>query len=250
MNLFVNAWQAMPHGGDLSIQTANVTATAEDLKADKLEAGRYVRISVADTGVGMDNVTRQRIFEPFFTTKEMGRGTGLGLASAYGIVKNHKGFITVCSKKNEGTRFEVHLPASDKQVEADEKKFGNLTGGSSTILLVDDEKMIIDVGRQMLEKLGYSVITAQSGEKAHEIYRENFDKIDVVILDMIMPDMDGGEVYAKLKDLQADIKVLLSSGYSIEGRASEILMHGCSGFIQKPFNLQTLSTKIRELTEG
>jgi PAS domain S-box-containing protein len=249
LNLYVNAWQAMPGGGELYLQTENVTLDEDFAKPFTVEAGKYVKISVTDTGVGMDDATRQRIFEPFFTTKEMGRGTGLGLASAYGIIKNHGGFINVYSEKGVGTTFNIYLPASEKEVIEDKMLSDEVLKGTETILLVDDEEMVADAGGQLLEEIGYSVLIARSGKEAIEIYEKNRDQIGLVILDMIMPVMGGGETYDRLKEANPDIKVLLSSGYSINGEASEILDRGCSGFIQKPFNVKELSQKIRGILD-
>jgi len=250
LNLYVNAWQAMPGGGDLYIQTENFIFNENYIKSFQVEPGKYVKISITDTGVGMDKETRERIFEPFFTTKEMGRGTGLGLASAYGIIKNHGGFINVYSEKGEGTTFNIYLPASEKEVikeKAAEKD--DVLMGTETILLVDDEKIIIDVSVEILKELGYKVLLAESGDEAIEVYKGNKDKIDMVMLDMIMPGMGGGETYDMLKRINPNIKVVLSSGYSINGQAEEILERGCNGFIQKPFNIKYLSQKIREILD-
>jgi CheY-like chemotaxis protein len=239
----------MPDGGDLYIQTENVIIDKDYIKPYKVEPGKYVKISITDTGVGMDESTLQRIFDPFFTTREMGRGTGLGLASAYGIIKNHNGFIDVDSEIGKGTTFSIHLPASEKEVVEDVELHEELFRGTETLLLVDDEDMIVDVGCEIIKKLGYKSLTAKSGEEAIEIYEKNRDKIDMVILDMIMPEMGGGETYNRLKEINPDIKVLLSSGYSINGLATEILDRGCNGFIQKPFKLVDLSKKIRTILD-
>jgi CheY-like chemotaxis protein len=204
---------------------------------------------VTDNGVGMDEATRQRIFEPFYTTKAMEKGTGLGLASTYGIIKNHDGIINVYSEKGEGTTFDIYLPASDKRVSGGKKPTGEIIEGSEMILLVDDEDMILTVGEQILDRLGYKVIIAKGGEEAIELYKVNQEKIDMVILDMIMPDVDGKMAYEKLREINPDIKVLLSSGYSITGQAQEILDKGCNGFIQKPFNLKDLSLKLRDILD-
>jgi PAS domain S-box-containing protein len=249
LNIYINAWHAMPGGGDLYIQTENVIIDKDYIKPYQVEPGKYVKISITDTGVGMDKATQQRIFDPFFTTKEMGRGTGLGLASAYGIIKNHNGFIDVFSKRGEGTTFNIYLPASEKEAVKEEEVNEELFRGTETLLLVDDEDMIIDVGCGIIEKLGYKSLTAKSGKEAIGVYKKNHDKIDMVILDMIMPDMGGGKTYDKLKEINPDIKVLLSSGYSINGQATEILDRGCNGFIQKPFNMADLSKKIREILD-
>jgi two-component system cell cycle sensor histidine kinase/response regulator CckA len=248
LNLYVNAWQAMPGLGQLYLETENIVLDDYYVKPYEVTPGRYVRLSITDTGVGMDKATQRRIFEPFFTTKEMGRGTGLGLASVYGIIKNHGGYINVYSEKNEGTTFRIYLPASEKTVsETTEIPEKEVFKGSETLLLVDDEDIIIEVGKQMLNALGYEVLLAKNGNEAIDIYTKKQDGIDMVILDMIMPDMEGGETYDRLKEINPDIKVLLSSGYSINEKASAILERGCSGFIQKPFDLGKLSRKIREI---
>jgi PAS domain S-box-containing protein len=250
LNLFVNAWQAMPGGGDLHLVSEDVELDDSYEMPYKVEPGRYVKLSVVDTGVGMDQSTQERIFEPFFTTKEMGRGTGLGLASAYGIIKNHGGHINVYSEKGRGTTFNIYLPASDKAVEKEAQKPRELRKGNETILLVDDEDITVEVGEEILVELGYKVITARNGLEALAAYQDNADRIDMVILDMIMPDMGGGKTYDELKKINPGIKVLLSSGYSISGEASEILARGCNDFIQKPFNMKQLSQKMRGILDA
>ena len=250
LNLYVNAWQAMPGGGDLYLKTENVTINRTDVKPFSIEPGRYVKISVTDTGVGMDKKTREKIFEPFFTTKEMGRGTGLGLASAYGIIKNHGGFINVYSEKGHGATFNIYLPASEKEVIEEKKPAGETVSGTETVLFVDDEDMIIELAEELFEGLGYKVLTAGSGREAIETYEKNKERIDMVLLDMVMPDMGGDETYDKLKKINPDIKVLLASGYSMNGQATEIMDRGCSGFIQKPFKMRELSQKLREILDG
>ena len=249
LNLYVNAWQAMPEGGDLYLATENVTLDKSYVKPFSIEHGRYVKISVTDTGVGMDKATQKKIFDPFFTTKEMGRGTGLGLASSYGIIKNHGGFINVYSEKGHGTTFNIYLPSSEKEVSEDKKPSGDLLKGSETVLFVDDEDMIIEVAEVLLKELGYKVLIARGGKEAVEIYEKNKDLVDIVILDMIMPNMSGSVTYDRLKEIDPDIKVLLSSGYSINGQATEIMDRGCNGFIQKPFKLKELSQKLREVLD-
>ncbi|MBI9084859.1 MAG: PAS domain S-box protein [Desulfobacterales bacterium] len=250
LNLFVNAWQAMPSGGDLYIRTTNEFLNEDDVRPHGAAPGRYVKATVTDTGTGMDKAIQERIFDPFFTTKEMGRGTGLGLASAYGIVKNHDGFIGVDSEPGKGTTFTIFLPASDKQPTAKVREKDELLGGNETILFVDDEEMVIDVGKQLLENLGYTVKTAFSGLEALARMDETGSVVDLVILDMIMPDMGGGETFDRIKSASPGTRVLLSSGYSIDGEASEILARGCDGFIQKPFNLKKLSQKIRRILDS
>jgi len=249
INLFVNAWQAMPAGGELYLQTENAALDGGYAKTHGVKPGSYVKVSVTDTGVGMDEATKQRVFDPFFTTKEMGRGTGLGLASAYGIVRNHEGIITIDSEKNQGSTFAVYLPATDKALSEEKEPVEGLLEGEGTILLVDDEEMILDVGKPMLERLGYKVLVARSGKEAKEAYQRNAGLIKMVILDMVMPQMSGGETFEQLKAINPNVKVLLSSGYSIDGRAREILARGCDGFIQKPFSCADLSRKLKEVLD-
>jgi signal transduction histidine kinase/FixJ family two-component response regulator len=250
LNLYVNAWQAMPGGGSLYLETKNITLNEGETQPFYVKPGEYVQISLTDTGVGMDERTKERIFEPFFTTKKMGRGTGLGLASAYGIIKSHGGFITVESIKGQGTTFIIHLPALKKKVE--EEKMApveKILKGHETILMVDDEEMIVRPGVEVLKRLGYKVLSAQSGQEALEIFERHKEAIDLIILDMVMPGMSGSETYDLLKKIHPDVKVLLSSGYSISGEATEILNRGCKGFIQKPFTISDISWKIREILD-
>ena len=249
LNLYVNAWQAMPAGGDLYLETENVALDENYVNPFSVEPGRYVKISVTDTGVGMDRAIQKKIFDPFFSTKEMGRGTGLGLASAYGIIKNHGGFISVYSEKGHGSTFNIYLPASEKEIIEEKKPTGDTLRGTETVLFVDDEDMIIEVAGELFEQLGYKVLTAGSGKEACEIYEKNKEQIDIVLLDMIMPDISGSDTYDKMKKIDPDIKVLLSSGYSINGQATEIMDRGCNGFIQKPFKMKELSQKLREILD-
>jgi two-component system, cell cycle sensor histidine kinase and response regulator CckA len=250
LNLYVNAWQAMPHGGELFLKTENVVLDADFVNSQpyKVDPGNHIKITVTDTGTGIDKATQGRIFEPFFTTKEMGRGTGLGLASVYGIIKNHGGYINVNSEIDHGTTFTIYLPASRQKVVKEKKEtIAAVAPGTGTILLVDDEEMIIAVGRELLQELGYRVLLARSGQEAIDLCGKNDAQIDLVIMDMIMPGMSGGETYDRLKKINPQIKVLLSSGYSINGQASEIMDRGCNGFIQKPFNYYQLSEKIQAI---
>jgi PAS domain S-box-containing protein len=250
LNLYVNAWHAMTEGGELYLKTENVKLENDGARTFAVEPGNFVKIRVQDTGVGMDDTTQRRIFEPFFTTKEMGRGTGLGLASAYGIIKNHAGVIDVSSKKGTGTTFCIYIPASGKKIPKQKDSPLAITHGTESILLVDDEEMIIEVGQEILQEMGYKVFLARTGKEAVEVYEKNMDEIDMVILDMIMPDMGGGEAYDKMKEIRPEVKVLLSSGYSVEGQASEILARGCNGFIQKPFSAKQLSQTIRQILDS
>jgi PAS domain S-box-containing protein len=250
LNLYVNAWQAMPDGGHLYVETKNVALDDRYTESFGTKSGKYVKISVTDTGVGMDKETQQRVFDPFFTTKEVGRGTGLGLSSAYGIITNHGGIINVYSEESKGTTFNIYLPASEKEIPVKERALPEeVFRGTETILLADDEEEILEVGEKWLKEMGYKVIPAKSGKEAVELYERHKDEIDLVILDMIMPEMGGGEAYDRIKEVNPQVKVLLSSGYTIDGQATAILQRGCNGFIQKPFNMKTLSLEIRDILD-
>lgn len=246
-NLYVNAADAMPGGGELFLKTSNVTH--EDIKSEQYDPapGYYVRLTITDTGIGIDETVKERIFEPFFTTKETGQGTGLGLASVYGITKSHDGYIEFDSEKGNGCIFNIYLPASEKKPLDPPETETHITEGSGTILLVDDEEMVLDVGVKVLKKMGYTALEAKSGREAVDIFKENKERIDLVILDMIMPEVGGGEAYDRIKAINPRIKVLLSSGYSIDGQATEIMKRGCDGFIQKPFKANELSGKLMEI---
>jgi len=250
LNFYVNSLHAMPEGGDLHLLSENVVIDEGSAGNLKLKHGEYVKVSIVDTGTGIDKEIQDKIFDPFFTTKEKGRGTGLGLASASEVIKNHDGLIDVYSEKYKGATFNIYLPASDKKVIQEKRLTRKILKGTETILLVDDEEMIIEVNKDILKALGYKTMIARSGKGAIKIYKNNQEKINMVIMDMIIPGMSGKEFYDNLKKIDPGIKVLLSSGYSISGQATEILERGCNGFIQKPFKLTELSVKIREVLDG
>jgi PAS domain S-box-containing protein len=248
LNLFINAWQAMPGGGSLHLETSNVFLDDDDVKAFDGLSGPYVKISVTDTGMGMDQKTRQRIFEPFFTTKEMGRGAGLGLASAYGIIRGHRGLITVYSELGRGTTFNIYLPADNAETVKTATPLTAESPPQGIILIVDDEKAVRDVTGSLLERRGYEVMCAQSGEEALALYRDKQEMIALVIMDMIMPEMGGGEAIDRLREINPDIKVILSSGYSLNDEAKHILEKGgARDFIQKPFQVDELVKKMEAL---
>ncbi|MBU0987864.1 MAG: PAS domain S-box protein [Proteobacteria bacterium] len=247
MNLFLNATDAMNGGGDLVLKTKNLSPEDLNNKPFKPKPGNYVKLSVKDSGAGMDKETMERIFEPFFTTKNIDKGTGLGLASVYGIIKGHGGHIDVDSEKGHGTTFNIFLPASTEKPQRWVEIQEPIKKGSGTILLVDDEEMILDVASLLLKNLGYTVIEAKGGKEAITLFEKNQDKIDLIILDMTMPDMGGGETFDRIKTIKSDVKVLLASGYSIKGQPSEIMKRGCNGFIQKPFDVKHLSRKVEEI---
>ena len=249
VNLYLNAWQAMGFGGTIRVKTENTTLDKDFVRPYEVLPGRYVRVSVADTGAGMDKETQKRLFEPFFTTKAMGKGTGMGLASAFGILKNHNGIIHFTSTLGKGTTFFIYLPASDRPAEIDTSAEENVRMGSETILIVDDEDHVLDACKAMLNRLGYNTILAQNGKEAVEIFQKENSNIDLIILDMIMPGMDGLTAYEHLKEINADVKVILSSGYSITDNVKEILDKGCDEFIQKPYSLSQISLITRELLD-
>ncbi|MCG6879410.1 MAG: PAS domain S-box protein [Deltaproteobacteria bacterium] len=249
LNLYVNAADAMPNGGDLFLKTYNVSDRDIAGKPYSVKPGNYVLLTVTDTGAGMDEETKARIFEPFFTTKGLASGTGLGMASVYGIIKSHGGYIDVYSKKGEGTVFGIYLPATEKKLEEKKALPDVIVKGKETVLLVDDEEMVLYSGGDMLKYLGYEVLLAKNGQEALELYRKNQHKIDMILLDLIMPVMSGGETFDRMKEMNPKIKVLLSSGYSIEGEGKEMLKRGCDAFIQKPFKIEQLSQKIREILD-
>lgn len=250
LNLFLNAWQAMPAGGDLSLETKNMVIDENYAAAYSMMPGRYVQISVSDTGAGMDKKTKERIFEPFFTTKEFGKGTGLGLAMVYGIIKNHSGFIDVMSEPGKGSRFTLYLPASEKDAAEGKPALLKSMKGTERILLVDDEPSVLAVGKRILEYLGYRVYTANNGEEALTLYKEEGNEIDLIVLDMIMPGFSGSRLFDCIKELNPSAKIILSSGYSLSGQAQEIMSRGCDGFLSKPFSITDISQKIRAVLEN
>ncbi len=246
MNLFVNAWQAMPNGGKIIIRSEN--AVVDDAKAGEpgLAPGTYVKITVADTGIGIEEEIISRIFDPFFTTKERGQGTGLGLATTYGILKSHKGMVRVESEPGKGSAFMFFLPAKRTRVEmlkkAEEKPA--IINGKGTILLVDDEKGVVEVCSDMVATLGYHVKAVSSGKEAIDAITSGKDRIDLVILDLVMPSMSGQQAFEKIRAIDPDIKIIVSSGYSREEEIEKMMQKGCDGYILKPFDMATLSRKL------
>jgi two-component system cell cycle sensor histidine kinase/response regulator CckA len=250
LNIFINAWQAMPEGGELRIRSANATEKDIHNRNFKPNPGHYAMLTISDTGLGMDQGTMDRIFEPFFTTKGMGRGTGLGLASAYGIMKGHGGYIDVDSKKGAGSTFLLFFPATTKTINEAKMVVQDIRNGKGTVLLVDDEEEVLHVAYEMLKRLQYHPFLANEGTEAVELYRSHLGKIDLVILDMIMPGMSGSQTFDRIREIHPEARVLLSSGYSIDGQARQIIDRGCCGFIQKPFTMNDLSIKLQSLLPG
>jgi len=246
LNLFVNAAEAMPSGGDLYLASYATTHEALRGKPYEPKPGTYVCLEIRDTGIGMDKETSERIFEPFFTTKGLSGGTGLGLASVYGTIKAHGGYIEVASKVGAGATFSLYLPATREAVDVSDET-GKILLGRGTILVVDDDEAVLEACASILEYLRYTPLRAATGGDAVELFRGRAGDIDLVILDMILPDMGGGDVYDALKEIEPGAKVLLASGYSLEGQAERILKRGCDDFIQKPFTIEQLSQKIGAL---
>lgn len=252
MNLALNAKDAMPDGGELVIETENVILDQEYCKTHLgAVPGKFVLLSISDTGEGMDKETLEHIFEPFFTTKEVGKGTGLGLAMIYGIVKNHEGFIMCYSEPGEGTTFKIYLPVIASSEAASETKApaGEIKGGCETILLVDDEKTVRDIGKQILETYGYTVLTAADGETALELYRKEQERIELVLLDLIMPGMGGRKCLEELLKLNSRAKIVIITGYSMNGPAKEVLKSGPKGLINKPYDMGQMLEKVRKVLD-
>lgn len=249
LNILVNAGQAMPEGGDIYIETAHVAIDAKTASIHRVQAGEYVKVSITDTGIGMDEATRSRIFEPFFTTKTPGEGTGLGLTAAYGIVSAHNGFINVYSEQGRGTTFSIYLPVSSTDLTRIVHQVETFPRGNEPVLIVDDEPPVLDVAAEILRYLGYVVFKATSGEEALKIYAERRDEIKVVIIDMIMPRMSGRELFLRLKEMNPDVSVCITSGYTKMEEARELLHLGARSFVQKPYTISDLACRLREILD-
>jgi PAS domain S-box-containing protein len=254
INICLNARDALPTGGTLRIVTGNVTLSGNGaLKQPGRKDGPYVRITLSDTGSGMTPEIQSQIFEPFFTTKESGRGTGLGLSMVYGIIQNHGGYIEVKSAPAQGTTFELFLPAlPDIKIEETGpiSSVSALPKGSETLLIVDDEEIIRQLGADILEDVGYKILLASRGEEAIEIYSRRKEEIALVILDVVMPGLGGKKTFLKLREINPKVRILLSSGYSLDGEVGEILKEGVGGLVQKPYRDEELIAKVREVLDG
>jgi PAS domain S-box-containing protein len=249
MNLCVNARDAMPEGGQLTIETRTIRLNLPETSAGTLlDPGMYVLLVVADTGMGMDEDTQERIFEPFFTTKATGKGTGLGLATVYGIVHQHKGMITVDSKPDNGTTFKVYLPVCPEDViDASEKDETDSIGGEETILFAEDEQVVRELGKEILQEAGYTVIVAKNGREAITAYEQNAGKIDVAILDVVMPEMGGKEVFEYIRHRAPDLPTLFASGYSDAAINKEFLEQHKLTLLRKPFGMNELLSALRKV---
>ena len=256
LNLLINASQALPEQGDIFVTTQNDFVKEDHDYPFEVNPGRYIKMTVKDTGIGMDLETQNKIFDPFFSTKEIDdkKGRGLGLSTVYGIVKNHGGFILVDSEKEKGASFHVFLPASDniqiEEIKEESQTFEQMEKGSETVLLVDDEEEVINVGKNFLEKLGYKPLIARNGLEAVEIFRIYQDEISLVVLDLIMPKMNGKQAFAQIKNIREDAKILISTGYAVDDKIEGFLNRGCHGFIQKPFSLNQFSRALRKILDN
>ena len=254
MNLCINARDAMPEGGQLILTTENVVFD-EIFCRNHLGAvpGKYACVGVTDTGSGMESETLAHIFEPFFTTKEVGKGTGLGLAIVYGIVKNHGGYISCDSKWGQGTTFLIHFPAVHEVQGAQGMKLPDSQenwSGKETLLLVDDEEIILDSARELLEPYGYTVLTAKQGEEALALLHHHNITVDLVLLDLNMPGMGGEKCLEELRKTYPAIKILITSGYPVRGDRRKLIEEDASGFLSKPYKLKDLLKKLREILGG
>jgi two-component system cell cycle sensor histidine kinase/response regulator CckA len=251
MNLCFNARDAMPKGGQLVIETRNISLDEHYCKQhSEAQPGRYIRLSVSDTGVGIGRETMARIFEPFFTTKEVGQGTGLGLATVLGIVKQHEGFVDVYSEPGKGTAFHVYLPASEGTPEAlEQQDDAPVRGGTETILVAEDHEGMRDMAREILEMLGYRLILVQDGEEAVREFQAHKDSIALLLLDVVMPKLGGTDVYERISQEKAGVPVLFTSGYSEHGAALASLAAKGASVLQKPYGSKVLSRKVREILD-
>ena len=252
MNLGVNARDAMPDGGRLIFETENVILDEEYCKTHLgARPGQYVKLSISDTGHGMDKEILRHIFDPFYTTKETGKGTGLGLAMVYGIVKSHSGYIMCYSEPDEGATFKIYFPIIEKETERVESKKEKvlIEGGNETILLVDDEEAIRELAEDILTRFGYKVLMASDGETALEIYREKKEEINLVILDIIMPGMGGRKCLEELLKMNPKSRIIIASGYFINGPAKEVLKAGAKGFISKPYDMRGMLQTVRKILD-
>ncbi|HEV7746616.1 MAG TPA: ATP-binding protein [Pyrinomonadaceae bacterium] len=258
MNLAVNARDAMPEGGQLTIETSNVTLDqSHQRQYSYIQPGKYVELQVSDTGTGMDEATKARIFEPFFTTKQVGKGTGLGLSMVYGIVKQHDGYIHVYSEPENGTIFRIFLPIVEGAVEKDEVYAEPDTlGGTETILLAEDDEGLRRLACDVLDHLGYSVLLASNGEETVQVFEQNRGRVDLLLLDVMMPQMGGPEAYERIRRIDGEVPLIFMTGYSQDLVKSRFIKQNIdvgemgAVIIQKPYSIEMLGRKIREVLDA
>ncbi|GAB2883833.1 PAS domain S-box protein [Microbulbifer echini] len=249
LNIGINAKDAMPDGGRLSFTSSNITLEKVTTIADfEMQPGHYLLIRIDDNGTGMSPEVRRRIFEPFFTTKESGRGAGLGLAAVHGTIHLHKGAIQCRSREGEGSTFQLYLPIAEAKPNTQQKQAESLPAERKLrIMVVDDEAIVRSYSKTLFEMNGHRVVTFASAEQAITYYRQYCDQVDLVILDMIMPGMDGQELFAFLRRINPMVKAILSTGYSVDSKVQKVIADGVLDCIQKPFTYDRLSKKIEEL---
>jgi two-component system, cell cycle sensor histidine kinase and response regulator CckA len=245
----VNSRDSMPDGGTLTIRTSNIELQENftDGSDFTISDGEYVKFSIEDTGGGIDAESLKKIFEPFYTTKPVGEGTGLGLAAVYGTVQNHRGVIKVSSQLGKGTCFDIYFPVHKALYEAKSHKVAPTkhTGKQDVVVLViDDEKIVRTMANDMLENIGYGVLLAEDGIEGIKVYREMLDKIDLIFLDMIMPDMGGAEVFHEIRKINPEAKVVITSGFTSDRSISGLLKDGALGFLEKPYKTKKLADMI------
>lgn len=253
MNLAMNAKDAIHDGGKLTIETANVFLDEEFARTYLGgKPGEYVVLSVSDTGHGMNKETLDHIFEPFYTTKEVGKGTGLGLAMVYGIVQQHGGQVRCYSEPGLGTTFKIYLPAlvAERGILETPTHEAMPRGGTETILLVDDEEFVQDLGKRILERSGYTVLISANGKEALDLYKKERDKISLVILDLIMPEMGGKQCLEELLKIEPKARVLIASGFAANRQTKEAMETGARGFVGKPYNLKEMLQTVRKVLDS
>ncbi len=243
LNLAINAKDAMPQGGLLKISSQDVKLDYEQIQAQNmtLEPGDYIRIDVSDTGTGMNQEVKRRLFEPFFTTKSHGEGTGMGLAAVYDTLINHGGAITVETDEGMGSCFSLYFPKCHYELAEEVIDESETVSRKTHIMLVDDEEIIRTYTKVLFEEHDYTVQTCEHGTEAIDYYRDHGDKVDLVVLDMMMPQMSGKEVFYALRTLDPEVKVIIASGYGMDKDIQNLLDHGVLEFVQKPFTLEKLS---------
>jgi PAS domain S-box-containing protein len=250
MNLSINAKDAITEEGEINITANNFEVDNTMSSPGDLPPGKYVLMQISDTGQGIQRKNLSKIFDPFFTTKEPGKGTGLGLSIIYGIIKSINGKIEVQSELNVGTTFTAYLPATGKKVEEEFKDYSiEIQDGNKSILIIDDEPMVREMSRDMLNTIGYTVFVSDNGADGLKIFEDNSETIDLILLDLLMPEMNGITCFKKLKEIKNDVKVIISSGVADLNKRKELQEIGVAGYLEKPYSLKTIAESLKDLLE-